>query len=154
MRHPISPRSISFRAILPILAITTSIPAEDKVDFGKQVYPILKENCLSCHATPYVDAKSGRTKKPKGGLRLDTHEMILRGYLDDDKHVAVLIPGVPEKSKFYTSTALDPDHDDIMPATGDPLTKAQQEILKQWIAEGAKSNGFKAPDYVNPKAKE
>ena len=40
-----------------------------------------------------------------------------------------------------------------MPAKGDVLTKAQQEILKQWVAQGAKSNGFKAPAYVNPKAK-
>ena len=41
------------------------------VDFGKQIYPILKNKCLSCHGAAYVDAKTGRTKKPKGGVRFD-----------------------------------------------------------------------------------
>jgi mono/diheme cytochrome c family protein len=136
------------------LASATSSNAADKVDFGKQVYPILKENCLNCHADTYVDAKSGRKKKPKGGLRLDTHEWIMKGYEDDDdKWKVVVVAGKPEKSTFFTSTTLDPDHDDIMPAKGDLLTKAQQETLKLWIAQGAESNGFEAPAYVNLKGK-
>jgi len=133
--------------------ITNPAQAADKVDFGKDVYPILKDNCLKCHASTYVDARSGRTKKPKGDLRLDTHALILTGYESDDKQVDVVVPGKPEESTLYTSTALDPDHDDIMPSTGDPLTTEQQATLKQWIKEGSKSDGFKEPTYVNPKAK-
>ena len=75
------------------------------------------------------------------------------GYESNDEQVAVVVPGKPEDSTFYTTTALDSDHDDIMPSTGDLLTKTQQETLKQWIMEGSKSFGFKEPVYVNPKAK-
>jgi hypothetical protein len=148
-------RRAVFLAASVVLAflITNRAQAADKIDFGKDVYPILKDNCLKCHASVYVDARSGRTKKPKGGLRLDTHALIFKGFESDDEQVAVVVPGKPEESTFYTSTALDPDHDDIMPSTGDVLTKEQQATLKQWIKEGAKSDGFKEPTYVNPKAK-
>ena len=158
------------------LGLSQSLVAADAVDFGKQIYPILKNSCLSCHAAPYVDAASGRTKKPKGGVRFDTVELIAKGYInDDDEAVKSVVPGKPEKSPLYTSAALPaddeditpgkPDHsailarvtttdeDDFMPPKGDPLTKAQLALIKQWITEGAKVGGFVAPAYVNPKAK-
>lgn len=135
-------------------SLIQSHQAADKVDFGKQIYPILKESCLRCHAATYVDAKSGRKRKPKGGIRFDTTELIANGYLnDDDDLVKAVVPGHPDKSPLYTFTALPADHDDIMPSTGDPLTKTQQDLIKRWISEGADFNGFKAPAYVNPKAK-
>ena len=40
-----------------------------------------------------------------------------------------------------------------MPPKGDPLTKAQLDMLKKWIVGGADFGGFKAPVYVNPNAK-
>lgn len=134
------------------LGLLTSADAADKVDFGKQVYPILREKCLSCHAAAYKDTR-GRTKKPKAGLRLDTVEQIANGYLnDDDEQVKSVVAGKPDKSPLYTTTALPADHDDIMPPKGDPLTKAEQGLIKQWITQGANFGGFKAPAYVNPKA--
>lgn len=136
------------------LGLSQSLVAADAVDFGKQIYPILKNSCLSCHAAPYVDAASGRTKKPKGGVRFDTVELIAKGYInDDDEAVKSVVPGKPEKSPLYTSAALPADDEDIMPPKGDPLTKAQLALIKQWITEGAKVGGFVAPAYVNPKAK-
>jgi uncharacterized membrane protein len=102
------------------------------VDFDKQIKPLLEGKCISCHAAPY---KSGsRTKKPKAGLRIDTREHLLKG--SDDG--VVLKPGDAANSSFYKRTILPADHDDIMPPKGDPLTKAEQEILKSWIDEGAK----------------
>jgi hypothetical protein len=38
--------------------------------------------------------------------------------------------------------ALPPDDLDIMPAEGDPLTAAQIDTLKRWIAEGADFGGW------------
>lgn len=131
-----------------------STEAADKVNFGKQVYPIIREKCLSCHAAPYVDARRGRTKKPKGGVRIDTPEWIAKGYLnDDDEKVMSVVPGQPDKSPLYTTTILPEDHDDIMPPKGDLLTKAEQNLLRQWILQGADYGGFNAPAYVNPDAK-
>ncbi len=136
------------------LVLTQTASAADKVDFGKQIYPLLVEKCLSCHAAPYVDAKTGRTKKPKGGVRLDTVDHIKASYEnDDDETVYSVVPGKPEKSTLYTTSALPPDHEDIMPPKEDPLTKAQLEMVKKWILDGADYGSFKAPEYVNPKAK-
>jgi len=140
-----------FAFVFTGLAFSLSGNAAD-VDFGKQIYPILREKCLSCHAAPYKDTR-GRTKKPKAGLRLDTPEQIAKGYLDDDDNPKkAVVPGKPDQSPIYTTVTLPPDHDDIMPPKGDPLTKAEQDLLKNWILQGAKFGNFKAPVYVNPKA--
>lgn len=126
----------------------------DTVDFGKHVYPILKDSCLRCHAAPYEDAR-GRTKKPKGGLRLDTAEWIMKGYVNDEGETEkVVVPGDSGASELYTLTILPEDHDDVMPSSGDLLTKEQTDILKLWVDQGATFGDFKAPKYVNPKSKE
>ncbi len=134
--------------------LTLQIAKAETVDFGKHVYPILKENCLRCHAAPYEDTR-GRTKKPKGGLRLDTPEWIMKGYVNDEGETEkVVVPGDAEASEFYTLTTLPEDHDDVMPSSGDLLTKKQTDILKSWIEQGATFGDFKAPKYINPKSKE
>lgn len=126
----------------------------ETIDFGKHVYPILKDSCLRCHAVPYEDTR-GRTKKPKGGLRLDTVEWIMKGYVNDEGETQkVVTPGDAEASELYTLTVLPEDHDDVMPSSGDLLTKEQADILKLWINQGATFGDFKAPRYVNPKSKE
>jgi hypothetical protein len=148
----------SFRQILflsvVLAAFSQKSEAAETVEFGKHVYPILRDHCLKCHAAPYQDARSGRAKKPKGGIRFDTVELIKKGYIDDeDNLVKGVVAGKPAESSLYTVTTLPPDHDDIMPSTGDPLTKDQQNVLKQWIVQGADYSDFKAPVYLNPKAK-
>jgi hypothetical protein len=118
-----------------LLAVLTSVlasPQEAKVDFESRVLPILKDRCYSCHEAPKT-APDGRALKPKGGLRLDGKGWILRG---SDEQI-VLVPGDPQKSRLYTLTVLSADHEDRMPSKGDPLTKAQTETLRQWIAQGA-----------------
>ena len=41
-------------------------------------------------------------------------------------------------SNLYKLILLNEDHDDIMPAKGDPLTDEQKETIKNWINQGAK----------------
>lgn len=141
-------------ASLIFSGLTLQSANAEMVDFGKEVYPILNDSCLRCHAAAYEDTR-GRNKKPKGGLRLDTAEWIMKGYVNDDGETeTVVTPGDAEASEFYTLTILPEDHDDVMPSSGDPLTPAQTEILKRWVEQGAKFGDFKAPKYVNPKSKE
>ncbi len=133
-------------AVTSLLGSGSSILAADKVDFEKQIWPIIERSCLKCHKAPYVDER-GRKKKPKAGLRVDTAELFMAGADDeDDGKVKVIIPGKPEKSSFYTLTTLDEDDDDVMPSKGDLLTKEEQDLLKQWILEGAKFGKWKAWD--------
>jgi hypothetical protein len=118
--------------LFAVLASALASPQETKVDFESRVLPILRERCYSCHEAPKT-APDGRTVKPKGGLRLDGKGWILRG--SDEQ--TVLTAGDPQKSRLYTLTVLPADHEDRMPSKGDPLTKAQTETLRLWIAQGA-----------------
>lgn len=102
-------------------------------DFKKDVMPILQEFCIDCHAAPYK--KGSRLRKPKGGYMVDTRENIVRAGHSEE---AGVVPGSAEKSELYKRIILEEDHDDIMPPKGDPLTPAQQKIIKEWIDAGAK----------------
>ncbi len=96
-----------------------------KIDFAKDVQPILEFHCLACHRDGY----------DKGGLRLDSRDLAIKG----GENGTALLPFESGKSKIYTSTSLPADHDDLMPPAkkGGPLPKEQIEILKEWIDQGA-----------------
>lgn len=93
------------------------------VDFYKDVMPILESKCFSCH----------QGNKTKGDLKLHTLADALKGGKSDGP---AIVPGHAGKSSLYARIT-DTDEDYIMPPNGDPLTKAQQETIKQWIDEGA-----------------
>ncbi len=101
-------------------------------DFKKDILPILQENCIDCHAAPYK--KGTRLRKPKGDFRVDTRENITKA---GESEEAGVIPGNATKSQVYKRITLEVDHDDIMPPKGDPLTPAQQKVIKDWIDAGA-----------------
>ena len=112
----------------------------DKVNFGKQIWPIIERSCLKCHRAPYKKP-NGKIAKPKGELRLDSIELLKKG----GENGVIIVPGEPAKSKLLTLTTLPEDHDDIMPAKGDPLTKAETELIKEWIQQGCDFGDFKPP---------
>jgi len=97
--------------------------AADKANFALEIKPILESTCLSCHGP----------EKPKGDLQLMTRALAIKG----GENGTALVPGKPAGSKLYTSTVLPPDHDDIMPPKGGPLTRTQTEALRKWIEDGA-----------------
>ena len=112
-----------------LLALAGSAGAQEKVDFAKQVQPILAEACYSCHGA----------EKQKGELRLDNLEAFNKG----GEGGPVVVANDPAKSSLFTRTTLPADHDDIMPPKGDPLKKEQTDILNKWIAEGASFGEWK-----------
>ncbi len=113
--------------------------ADAKVDFKKDIEPVLQQSCIKCHGP----------EKQKGDLRLDSKAAAMKGGKDG----LVITPGQGEKSELYRRISLPAGSDDIMPSKGDPLTKAQTDLIKQWINEGAtwpegevaKSAGGEAP---------
>ena len=120
--------SISNLSFLPLSFIAAS--AFGQIDFRKEVLPILQDRCIECHKAPFE--QNGRTKEPKAGLRLDGTVHILHGS-DDGK---VIAPNHPSESPLYKRIMLPSDDDDVMPPKGDPLTVAQQEVIRKWIAQG------------------
>src|SRR5262249_58416537 len=55
--------------------------------FEKKIRPALTENCYACH--------SEKSKRPQGGLRLDSIEAMLKGGASGQP---AIVPGDPEKS--------------------------------------------------------
>src|SRR3954453_19743994 len=98
-------RLAAFAATLALgagsLAVAGSARAEDKVDFGKQIAPILKEKCFKCHGA----------EKQKAKLALHTPAAITKG----SKEGPIIVKGAPSKSSLYPRVILPPGHEDIMP---------------------------------------
>ena len=115
--------------ILSLVVTGTSAAAPD---FAKDIQPILQKNCIDCHSAPYK--KGSRLRKPKGDFRVDTRENIIKA---GESEEAGVIPKNAAKSQVYKRITLPEDHDDIMPPKGDPLTPAQQKLIKDWIDAGA-----------------
>ena len=115
---------LSHFLLVGIIATLLSGSASAQVSFERQVKPVLESACLSCHGE----------KKPKGELQLHTHE----GLLEGSEYGEVVVPGKPEDSTLYTTTILSPDADEVMPPKAPFLSKVQADVLKEWIAAGAK----------------
>jgi formylglycine-generating enzyme required for sulfatase activity len=112
-----------FYVMAATAAVFTSAYAADKVDFVKGVKPIFEKHCLSCHGE----------QKPKGGLKMTTRELSIKG----GDNGPGIVPGKPEESPIYKLTTLPPDDDNVMPPKGEKLTKEEQEMVKKWIEDGA-----------------
>jgi cytochrome c553 len=95
-------------------------------DFDRDVRPVLAARCYSCHGP---DAESR-----KAGLRLDTFEGATARLRSGR---AAVVPGRPEASALSARvTSRDPD--ERMPPEGhEPLTAAEAESIRSWIAQGA-----------------
>jgi hypothetical protein len=103
-----------------VVAVAAGAQAPGKIDFVRDVQPILRDRCVSCHGS---DLRMG-------GLRLDRRVDALRGGTQTD-----IGPGNADGSRLYhrlVGTAFGAQ----MPPTG-PLTADQVEIIKDWIDQGA-----------------
>src|SRR5947209_285170 len=91
-------------------------------DFAREVRPLLARYCFKCHGPDET------TRKAK--LRLD-----VPGKLED----GVIVPGQPEHSEVVARVfAADLAKRMPPPATKTALSADQKNLLKQWIASGAK----------------
>ena len=101
-----------------------------KVDFNREIKPILSNACYRCHGPDAAERKGGTD-----GVRFDTAEGL---FADVGGHSAV-VPGKPEASEILKRvTSTDPDT--VMPPKGHgkPLTPREIELLTVWIKQGAK----------------
>jgi hypothetical protein len=130
-------------ALVAFAACATSLPAvaESKIDYTRDVRPILADNCLRCHGNDPTHREAE--------LRLDEFAAgkDFRGAED------VIIPGDPDASEFLNRITTD-DADMHMPpaSTGKALKPEQIETLRRWIAEGAEYQ--KHWSFVAPKRPE
>jgi mono/diheme cytochrome c family protein len=122
--------------LLSAIALPAAASAADKVDFARDIRPILSDKCFKCHGPATQKAK----------LRLDDREAAI------DK--AALAPGKPADSELLNRVALPADDPHRMPpaAVSDPLTPEQVAKLRAWIEQGAEYTPHWA--FVPPKRPE
>ena len=98
--------------------VLTQSPA--RVDFARDVQPILQKNCVGCHGP----------SQQMAGYRLDRRST---AYSSTARRV--VIPGSSDSSRLYRRI-IGPDFGTQMPPTG-ALASQNIDTLKRWIDEGA-----------------
>ncbi len=96
--------------------------APSKVDFVRDVQPILQASCQGCHGA----------KAQMGQLRLDAKNAAFTGGLSHK----VVVPGQSAESTLYQRIAGSSDQA-RMPMGAKPLPAEQIALIKRWIEEGA-----------------
>ncbi|MBL8866599.1 MAG: DUF1553 domain-containing protein [Planctomycetia bacterium] len=102
---------------------STTAAADKKLEYNRDIRPILAENCFACHG-PDSAARKGR-------LRLDLRE--------DALEREAFEPGKPDESKLVQRMLLpDSDKAKMPPANSHKVMKPEQiATIKAWIAQGA-----------------
>lgn len=95
---------------------------EEKIDFNREIRPILSDHCFQCHGPDEASLK--------GKLRLDISEHAIAA--------GAITPGKPEESELV-SRILSSDPEEIMPPpkVKKPISATEADLLRRWIAEGA-----------------
>lgn len=100
-----------------------------EIDFYREVYPFLKENCISCH----------NKTTTKAGLNMETPELMIAG---GDSGPSI-VPGNSADSLLVEASAHS-EHIEMPPSKNKTgardLTLKELALLKQWIDEGAESS--------------
>jgi len=114
--------------LVPSLLSLCPLPAlaAVKLDFNRDIRPILSDNCFACHG---LDAK-----KRKADLRLDVAE----GAFAVTDGAQAIKPGDVQASTLI-QRILSTDEDEMMPPPDShkKITPKQLETLKLWITQGA-----------------
>ncbi|MDF1814785.1 MAG: DUF1553 domain-containing protein [Verrucomicrobiales bacterium] len=113
-------KQISSAAIHCVIGVCLFAPASslEAVDYLKEIKPVLKERCFSCHGA----------LKQKGKLRVDTGAEMLRA--------KVIVPGSSEQSELFLRITSG-DENERMPPEGHALTRVQKSLFRKWIDSGA-----------------
>ncbi len=105
-------------------------PLPDKVEFNQHIRPIFSDTCFHCHGPD--------EHKAKAKLQLHTFAKATAP-LDSDPKLRAIVPGKPDESEAVKRLFTD-DQDEVMPPPDahKVLTDRQKQLIKKWVAQGAK----------------
>ncbi|MBS0211095.1 MAG: DUF1553 domain-containing protein [Planctomycetes bacterium] len=144
-RHSVARRWVAAHPAPPVPKVSGDWPVANEIDqflgthwqrakqavaetsgtirFHRDVLPLLKDRCQSCHGAA----------QPKGGLRLDSLEAMLRG---GESGEPAVVTGQPAKSPLLERIC-STDESMQMPPQGVRLRPEEVAKIEKWIAEGA-----------------
>ena len=126
-----------------LLSLTTvawaAEPLPDKVDYNRDIKPILSDNCYACHGPD--------EEQVKGGLRLDSFAAATKELKSGAR---AIVPKDTEESELVYRVHTT-DADELMPPaeSNKSLTAREKALLKKWVAQGGEFAKHWA--YVTPK---
>jgi mono/diheme cytochrome c family protein len=112
-------------------ASRTNVLAAGEVQFNRDIRPILSDRCFYCHGPD--------DKNRKAGLRLDT----FAGATKDRGGYKAVDPGKPDESELIRRV-ISQEPGEVMPpphAKKTAITPEEADLLRRWIAQGAKYQG-------------
>lgn len=99
-----------------------------KVSFKNDVFPLVKQYCLPCHAEEQMNPSE---------LFMDSYESLIAG----GKNGKPVEPGKAKESLLIQKLSEKPPFGDRMPLKAKtPLSDEELKILVDWINQGAKKN--------------
>lgn len=111
------------RSLLLLSALIPSIVcAQDKLEYNRDIRPILAESCFACHG-PDSAAR-------KANLRLDQRDVAIKK--------KAIVPNKPDESELVQRIN-SADTTEVMPPLDShkKLTDAQKKTLQRWVEQGA-----------------
>jgi WD40 repeat protein len=122
---------------LVLLALAPPLPAAEPPDktpetpapvsYYREVRPIFQQHCQGCH----------QPAKPLGGFVMTEHAELLKKGMSDQPGV---VPGKPDQSRVIEQITAHGSKKPAMPKGKDPLISHDVELIKKWIAQGAKDD--------------
>lgn len=121
---------MSAKPIFILLCLTPFTPlvsGQPKIEFNRDIRPILADNCFACHG-PDPGTR-------KADMRLDTEAGF---FAEREDAPPVVIKGKPEESELYQFLITE-DSEEIMPPpkSRKKLNPEQIALIKTWISQGA-----------------
>jgi Protein of unknown function (DUF1553)/Protein of unknown function (DUF1549)/Planctomycete cytochrome C len=119
--------ALSIFFALAIALPTSAAPPIDRVNFGRDVHPILSDHCFRCHGPD--------PGQRKAKFRLDDRDSAVKK--------GAIVPGKPAESELIARITADNESERMPPADSGvkPLSAAQIDVLKRWIEQGAEYRG-------------
>ncbi|YCM43356.1 PSD1 and planctomycete cytochrome C domain-containing protein [Verrucomicrobiaceae bacterium 227] len=110
--------------------ILASFSQAEEITYNAHIRSILSDKCVACHGPD--------SKKREAELRLDTFEGATAP-LSSDGQLFAIRAGNPAQSEMFKRID-SRDEDDVMPPPHfhKHITKAERELLWQWVEQGAK----------------
>src|SRR5262249_21401539 len=113
--------------LLGTLLMPAAGRAAERIDFQRDIRPILSDNCFKCHGPD--------DKARKARLRLDRRDTARKGGRSGE---SAIVPGKPDASELIRRVS-SKEETEVMPPpqTGKKLSARQIQLLRNWIADGA-----------------
>jgi mono/diheme cytochrome c family protein len=116
---------LSLSALILAAGTTVAAPPVERVEYNRDVRPILADHCFACHGPD----KNTR----KAGLRLDN----ATDATAERQGSRAVVPGKPEASEILKRLTTEEPSERMPPAKfGKPVSDKQVAILRRWIEQG------------------